>query len=575
MGFHSSIDAILALLRRRKWLAVSIFSVLLTTLVTAVASLPPVYRSSTVIAIERQQVPENYVQSMVTLGVVGRLRVLNQRILSRERLNQLATQLDLYPELRGQQGVADAVAKALRKDIGVQVDTNGESHDSTITFNVSYTGTDPTKVAKVAEALALFYIEENLKVREESSSGTTEFLRAQLRETQAKLEVQEQQVAQYKRQHLQELPEQLYGNMGMLSQLRTQVEATAAGLKAAEQRQSVVTERLASLKSRIAADRQTMTRLAALNGVTPTINGTAKDSASVPMTPAMQLATLKDQLAQMLVRFSDKHPEVIRTRKEIAALEQRIGTLEAEDPVIPVAAVDGQPEAETSVLKPVASAVTDLDRAQWQIELANLQREQSTLEADIVHKSTELSSLRKELAAYQQRVENTPAHEQELQALTRDYQATHELYLSLLKQLDESLLAGNLEDSRKAERFQIIEHAVAPQSPVGPRRKVLFVAALLIALGVTTVGVVLRDFMRPVFHSVEELRAFTTVEILGSVPRIVTADEQTKRFYRSGLGALTLVLVLFLLATASRNLVAENQGLAKLLSRSGAGVEVR
>src|SRR5581483_3737918 len=125
--------------------------------------------------------------------------------------------------------------------------------------------------------------------------------------------------------------------------------------------------------------------------------------------------------------------------------------------------------------------------------------------------------LREQISVYQDRVANAPKRDQELQTLTRDYTSTHDLYLSLLKQLDEAMLAGNLDQSQQGERFSVIEPAFYPRDPAGPRRQLLSVGTLVLSLGTALLVVLCRELVNPAFHKIEELRAFTTVEILGSV----------------------------------------------------------
>jgi len=137
------------------------------------------------------------------------------------------------------------------------------------------------------------------------------------------------------------------------------------------------------------------------------------------------------------------------------------------------------------------------------------------------------------------------------------------------------MLAGNLEESPQAEKFQVLEPARIPQDPIGPRRKLLSVAALIVSLGVALVAVFFCEVMTPVFHTIEELRAFTTVEILGSVPRITTQKEWIRQCLRQGIGVVSLGVVLFTLAIVAQNVAIGNTKVARLLSSSSGGIQTR
>ncbi len=220
-----TIQSAMDMLRRHALLVGVVFTTALVPLLAFIHALPNVYTSTASIAVKEQQISTDVVPSAMTMGTEGRLRVLTQRILSRSRLNQLAEQFELYPDLKRERQANQTVAKALRSDIGLQVRNEGtSSEDATITFDISYRGTDPEKVRQVADSLALFFIEENKKDRRDQVAGTTDFLRSQLKETQEKLEAQERRVAEYKRRHIEELPEQLATNLVTLSQLKVQAD---------------------------------------------------------------------------------------------------------------------------------------------------------------------------------------------------------------------------------------------------------------------------------------------------------------------------------------------------------------
>ena len=61
--------------------------------------------------------------------------------------------------------------------------------------------------------LASFFIDENLKNREQQAVGTADFLDSQLQETKKKLEAQEERVKKYKSTYMGELPQQLQANL--------------------------------------------------------------------------------------------------------------------------------------------------------------------------------------------------------------------------------------------------------------------------------------------------------------------------------------------------------------------------
>jgi hypothetical protein len=98
----------------------------------------------------------------------SRLHVIKQEILSRDRLTDLITRFDLYPELRARAPM-DSVLDQMRRDI--EIELNGPEQVSgrktTVSFKLSYTGASDKTVADVTNALAAFYVAQNANIRSE------------------------------------------------------------------------------------------------------------------------------------------------------------------------------------------------------------------------------------------------------------------------------------------------------------------------------------------------------------------------------------------------------------------------
>ena len=151
------------------------------------------------------------------------------------------------------------------------------------------------------------------------------------------------------------------------------------------------------------------------------------------------------------------------------------------------------------------------------------------------------------VAFYQQRVENTPVRDQELQVLQRDYDSAKGLYQSLLKRQEEAKLAENLEQRQKGEQFRLLEPALPPARPKEPDRRKLILMGLAGALGLAAGTVILAEKLHPSFHTVDDLHAFSQVPVLVSLPYIVTRADIRRRRWRFGLVALSVILSLGLI----------------------------
>ena len=86
---------------------------------------------------------------------------------------------------------------------------------------------------RVANGLATFFIDENLKVRETQAVGTTDFFESELESTRVRLEALEKELKDYRLKMMGELPEQLETNLRILDRLTAQVFDKEQSLRSA------------------------------------------------------------------------------------------------------------------------------------------------------------------------------------------------------------------------------------------------------------------------------------------------------------------------------------------------------
>src|SRR5882724_7415353 len=297
---NSTLVLALAVWRRRKWLAILTFAVVLLPALTIVRSLPNVYRATATLLVDRQQVGEAFVKSAVTgEETETRLQTIKQEMLSGPVLAWLVKQFDL--DAGGLIPLGQA-AGLLRQDIQIELTasdaTGGSGRGATVAFAVSYRGTDPKTVAKVANALANFHVDRNAKMRKGRASETAEFLRTQLADVGQRLEGQERLIGEFKRRHSGELPEQLPVNLATLERFHTELRINADSQAKALERRAALAEELAEPGS---------------------LGAPARIDAR-----AASLAKLRQELRELRSRFNDNYPDVIRTKREIADLEAEL-----------------------------------------------------------------------------------------------------------------------------------------------------------------------------------------------------------------------------------------------------------
>jgi polysaccharide chain length determinant protein (PEP-CTERM system associated) len=545
---RSPLDTLLAVWGRRKWLAVLVFAVPMAAGVSLITFLPDVYRSTATVIVDNQQVPEAFVRSTVTSALEIRLHTISQEVLSRARLGKLIETLGLYAELR-KSAPLETVIGSMRRDIKLEIKSAQLRglREATVAFTISYQGRDPATVSRVTNTLASFYAEENVRARERQASGTAEFLKVQLGETKKRLDELEQRVSGFKRRHLGELPQQMDANLATLDRLNAQLRQNADSQTRATERRQALSSQLAEAES-----------LLSFTLTYPAYGVPAAPGAPLPtpeLREAARLAQRKEDLARLRTQFSDRYPDVVQLAAEVAVLESELAAAQARTPKS-----EANPTTATAPSPPPPAAPVSPYALRLKEALSEVQTELKILK-------TEEGRLRDGIATYQARVENVPRREQEFTELSRDYESTRELYRSLLKRYEEAQLAESMEQRHKGEQFRVLEPAVPNSQPAAPDRSRLLLMTLAGAFGLAVAAVLLAEQLDTSFHDVDDLRAFSNVPVLVSIPRIVTQTDLDRRWWRMRLAATAALVGLVMIVGLAYVAANGNENLVLLLAR--------
>lgn len=502
---QSMLDLARAVWARRKWIAVLAFLGPLAAVASVLAFVPKLYEASATILVERQYMPESFVKPTVSNELEMRLHAIHEEVLSRARLEELITHFNLYPESR-RNGGAKAAVDRLRKDIKLEKKTERSTvarEPTTVAFTVSYRDPDPVKAAEVTNALARFYVVTNAKKRERQANATASFLKVELEQTKQTLDQQEKRVADYKKRNSGGLPDQV--SMNMLT-----IERLYSELRMNRDQQMRLAER------------------AEMPGAGGIDLPPQQDRA------AARLALLKAELAELATRYTDKYPDVVAKKQEIADLEKQVAN------------------APKRTATPFAQPPAQRPRA---------------ADARVAQLRTEEQQLLDRIAGYQRRIEDTPRREQEFQEMARDYETTKELYRSLKGRYEEALLGESMETQHRGEMFRIVEPALPPDAPSAPRTARLALLGLMAALGVAAVAVMVAEQVDTSFHSVGDLRAHLNVPVAIAIPQIVTAADERQRRRRTHLMIAFSVAALVIIVALSWLIASGNYDLVSLLAR--------
>jgi len=458
--------------------------------------LPKVYEARTLILVEPQRVPGEYVRAIVPQDIRSRIGTITQQIMSRSNLEKVIDKFQLFSHPQHQNMFMEDKLEALREQISVRV---SRAHGGADAFSITYRGGIPETVMQVTNTLSNLFIESNLQVREEQAQGTSNFLDEELENMRVKLGRIESELQNYRQRHMGELPEQLDSNLKFLETFRIQMEERKERLRNERNRLVVADNEIEQLKISMEQGRKEVPPV--VSGAPETI-GTSK------------LEQLREEFKSLKSLYTDQHPSVIRMKK-------RIEDLEREAPANPVALGE---KSEAAVL----SSASGNPMARL---LAERLRQRAGIVATINSMQEDISRIDRQIQDYQKRIERTPKREEELFALKRDHENIQAAYKSLLSRKLEADMAVNMERKKKSEQFEVLDYAKLPEKPVSPNLKKIFVLALAVGIGLGLSLLIALDFADESIRHANDLDG-TGLPILATIPKCRTSKTARRSYMR-------------------------------------------
>lgn len=494
-----SLDPYFDVLHRHRLSLVCTLVVGLLLTALAVVLLPDVYVSTTLVTIEPQEVPAQYVSAGVTNHIQDRLKILGEKVLSRTQLERIINQFDLYPAHRAGQSGMEHLVNYMRSQVDLEV-TKEDDRAGGGSFDLSFEYTDPATAQEVTAELADSFIAEDRRGRRGQAAATTAFLEDRLTNARAKLDAKASEIKHFKDRYQGSLPQDLQVNLQTLGSLQ-------ARLQSANEAQLALDERRAQLGREI-ADARSVSAAAAARG-------------AAPLSPRARLAATEAQLTEMRARYSDKYPDVINLKAQVEALKEQLKA---------GGGAAAQPDDDLSF-------DTGFRRESDQITI-----EQQRIAAEI-------AGVKRDIAVYQQRIADTPAHQQEYDSLNRDYSVLDAEYNSLLNKRLAAQAAQSLEERGEGEHFRVIDPADLPRSAERPDKTAIAIGGVAFSL-LAAVGLAFGfHLIDTSFKQPEELAQELGLPVAVTIPQL---DELSERWpQRAALVRATVASGLTLIAGAS------------------------
>ena len=482
-------------LRRKWWIIIPFLLTLLGGLAYTLVT-PKIYEAETLILVQPQKVPQDFVRAIVSSNIEDRLRTITQQVTSRTNLEKIIQEYQLYNSPSESKLFLEQKVEGLKKRININVARGGRGGSA---FSISFRGKDPTKVMQVTNALASNFISENLKIRESQALGTSGFLADELESVERRLMDKEELLKKYRERHMGGLPEQLDTNLRILERLQGQFEQLNSNLRDAENRKLLIQKEITAAEK-------------------------SRSSAGLSLSPqgqeARDLTPLKSELAALEAKYTQRHPDVIRLKKRIAELEPGETSI----------------DSDSAGKKPTTHRVDQ-----------TLIRQFGNIELEINNLKAEIKKLKSQRKWYRTKVEETPKREQELLSLKRDYNNLIGLYNSILNRKLEAEIALSMEQKQKGEQFRIVDPAKIPSIPVEPNVKKIILLTVALGLGLGGGLAFLLETMDTSYRTPEEAEKELQLPVLISMP-IRYTEKELKSIKRKKALAFVSVGIGFILA---------------------------
>ncbi len=475
---------LLNILRRRR-LSLLLPALVIVFMGVAVALLlPSIYKSTATIMIEEQEIPTDFVMTTVTSYAEQRIQQLTQRIMSFTRLMEIINRFNLYADMKAR-STTEEIVEQMRKDTELKpvsaeiIDRKtGRPTAATIAFTLSYQGKNENTVQQVANVLTSLYLEENLKVRAKQAEETTGFLESETARVKQELSEIEVRISEFKKIHINSLPEVMQLNLQTLSGIERSIEVTGEQLRGQREREGYLQAQLAGIKPHTEKEDELVSK--------------------------KRMEELKVQLVALNQRFSEEHPDVKKTRAEIAQLEERLSAIGTKGGT-------GSPDnpAFITLSAQLASARVEVQGLQRQIEKLNA-----------------------EAADYRRRIATTPKVEEEYNGLVSARNGTQAKVNDLMRKLMEARVSHGLEKEQMGERFTLIDPPRLPEKPFKPNRLAIMLIGLVLGIGAGVGFAALREFSDDSVHTAEQLETGTQFPVLAGIPVIETQRDIRRRTKR-------------------------------------------
>lgn len=490
-------------------LIVALFS---SVAISVAVVLPAEYQARAVLLVEAEQIPDNLAPTTVQVQTSEQLRIIQQRLLSRQVLLDVANRLNLYPpDENGARPSATSIVEDMRSRTSFVQNTprqtRGASAGATF-LEISFRAKSAARAAEAANEFVTLVLQQNVELRTEQAGDTLAFFTQEVDRLGRELDAKSVELIDFQNEVGIALPENLSflrARLDDLTTLRTDNRRNLVALE--DQRQRLVD----------------IFQVAS----SPSESGPARSPLE------QELFNQRAALSEALLVYSEQNPRVTLLRARVDQLEQQLAR-----------------QAEVTSAATDETAARDAPRSErellFEAEIEDIDRRIETMREEI-------ERVNEEIPVVEQQIRDAASNGVAYNKLQRDYNNIQGQYNQAVGRLSVAATGERIELLAKGQRISVIDQAVVPERPTKPNRPMI--AATGVGAGMFTglALIVLLEFLNRAIRRPVELTNRLGITPFAVLPYVRTRREVVMRrlLIAGTVGALVIVMPLALFAIHS------------------------
>jgi polysaccharide chain length determinant protein (PEP-CTERM system associated) len=473
----------------RRWQALTVAWLLCVAGWILVAFLPDKYESSARIYADTKGMLQPLLKGLAVENDIDRdIEIMQRTLMSRPNLEKLARMTDLDLTVKTASDMEDLVER-LANQIGIR--PQGKN-----LFSVTYQDTRPEMAKRVVQSLLTIFVESNLGQSRKDMDSARRFIDEQIEIYQQQLEIAEAKLAKFKQDNLGLLPGQ-GGYYDRLDKARAELALAQGEYAEAETRRQELRRQLDSVPRTLA------TSVATTEGTGP------------PLDDEFRVIELQNQIDELLVRYTERHPDVVAARRRLEEIRKEMEAQAAAAPGRAAGATEPSGDAQPAVESTASNPVYEQIKLQLVQEEANF----ATLRSRVARHQAKVAEL-------QRLAQSVPTVEADLTKLTRDYRIFKQNYEELLARRESAKISQDREVQGEKVQFRIVDPPQVPATPSGPNRSMFLSAVLVVSIAAAAGLAWLLASMDDTFASVLRLKQAFRVPVLGTVSPVYSSGRR-------------------------------------------------